>query len=555
MPAPRLPIGGGHLPERIVVVQLDGVSRQIRMGLAEERELHRRLARYTSVARRVPASSGVRAGGGSQEPGADHVSVSDRLREARVRALLGQRMPEPENELDRLLCRTAEVYGQSLTEETRRTYRRRWNHFVAWCSVHRLQPLPAEAASVMVYLADCLDAPRRPSLATLRGRINAINRMHFEHDLAVPGHDPGLRMLMRGLGGSLSPTRPQVPVKALRIADLRAICRHLQHPDPVAVRDVALLRLRLAGIDVGVLARLRWEDVRWDGQALILGLRRSKAGPVVDWRHLPGGEDAGRDPVRAVLSWRSLAGTDPALVFTVVDRDGHRPSRGLGPSGVQRVLAQRIDSLAPGQGQGEGPVARLYRAARLLGGTASDLLRDRAVLLVGFALAARRGELTELVWDDLSFVDEGLVVRLRRTKTDREGVGTEVGVPWGRSVLTCPVRAVLAWRDRVQEQLSAGFSGVLPVFVAVGRAGRLSPERLTPEAVTRIVRRRMAEAGIPGSWGGRSLRAGMISSAADLDLPLELIAKQSRHASLDSLVRYIRSEDPFRRNALGGLGL
>ena len=70
-----------------------------------------------------------------------------------------------------------------------------------------------------------------------------------------------------------------------------------------------------------------------------------------------------------------------------------------------------------------------------------------------------------------------------------------------------------------------------------------------------VVKRRVTSAGIAGHWGGRSLRAGLISSAADLEVPLELIAKQSRHASLDSLARYIRAQDLFVRNAVQRLGM
>ena len=70
-----------------------------------------------------------------------------------------------------------------------------------------------------------------------------------------------------------------------------------------------------------------------------------------------------------------------------------------------------------------------------------------------------------------------------------------------------------------------------------------------------IVRHRATEAGLAGHWGGRSLRAGFISTAADLDIPLETIARQSRHATLDSLVRYIRTDDPFRRNPVARMGL
>jgi integrase len=246
-----------------------------------------------------------------------------------------------------------------------------------------------------------------------------------------------------------------------------------------------------------------------------------------------------------------MATTSPVLVFTPVDRDGRRSARGLRQSGIRYVLRSRVESLT-----GQAGVHAERAAADLLHEVASDVLRDRALLLLGFAGASRRGELTRLVWDDVRFVDEGMVVHLRRSKTDPLGRGTDIGIPWGRSSLTCPVRAVEAWRDRVREQLGEEFSGDTAMFVRVGRSGRISPEHpLSNEGLTMVVKRRAAAAGLEGQWGGRSLRAGLISTAADLDIPLELIARQSRHASLDSLMRYVRYEDPFRRNAVNVIGL
>src|SRR4051794_11192615 len=69
-------------------------------------------------------------------------------------------------------------------------------------------------------------------------------------------------------------------------------------------------------------------------------------------------------------------------------------------------------------------------------------LRDRALLLLGFAGAFRRSELAALEVDDLQLRDEGLVVLVRRSKTDPEGAGREVGIPFGAGEATCPVRAL-----------------------------------------------------------------------------------------------------------------
>jgi integrase len=192
---------------------------------------------------------------------------------------------------------------------------------------------------------------------------------------------------------------------------------------------------------------------------------------------------------------------------------------------------------------------------RLLRGVPSAVLRDRALLLVGFAGAFRRNELCNLRWSDVRDDPDGLILRLRRSKTDPSGLGRDVGIPRGRSQLTCPVTALHAWRDRVQQQLGGAWHEQLPVLARVGRAGRIGQDGVTPAALTRIVVARAEAAFLPGHWGGRSLRAGFISTAADLDIPLEQIARQSRHAGLDSLIRYIRTEDPFRRNAADWIGL
>src|SRR5207248_19441 len=73
--------------------------------------------------------------------------------------------------------------------------------------------------------------------------------------------------------------------------------------------------------------------------------------------------------------------------------------------------------------------------------------RDAALLLVGFAGALRRSELVALDVADLEERHEGLVITLRRSKTDQEGVGRPVGIPYGSNPATCPVRNLRAWLD------------------------------------------------------------------------------------------------------------
>lgn len=73
-------------------------------------------------------------------------------------------------------------------------------------------------------------------------------------------------------------------------------------------------------------------------------------------------------------------------------------------------------------------------------------LRDRALVLVGFAGAFRRSELASIYMSDLVFsADFGLVIHLRHSKTDQKGEGREVAIPFGEHPETCPVRVLREW--------------------------------------------------------------------------------------------------------------
>src|ERR671936_1175845 len=74
-------------------------------------------------------------------------------------------------------------------------------------------------------------------------------------------------------------------------------------------------------------------------------------------------------------------------------------------------------------------------------------LRDRALLLLGFAGAFRRTELVSLDVADLEFTRAGLIVTVRRSKTDQEGKSRRLGIPFGSSEATCPVRSLQAWLE------------------------------------------------------------------------------------------------------------
>ena len=176
-------------------------------------------------------------------------------------------------------------------------------------------------------------------------------------------------------------------------------------------------------------------------------------------------------------------------------------------------------------------------------------LRDRALLLLGFAGGLRRSELASLDLEDLELVPEGLQLRLRRSKTDQEGRGRLLGIPYGLHPETCPVRAVRAWRE------AAGISSG-PLFRTVDRAGRILPRRCSDRAVARAVQRAVrVSGGDPGRVGAHSLRSGFVTSAARAGAPTWAIQLQTGHRSLAQLHQYVRPATLFQENAARYVGL
>ncbi len=175
--------------------------------------------------------------------------------------------------------------------------------------------------------------------------------------------------------------------------------------------------------------------------------------------------------------------------------------------------------------------------------------RDRALLLLGFAGAFRRSELVGLDVADLDFGRDGLTVTLRRSKTDQEGAGQKVGIPYGSTPATCPVRNLQEWLEGAD--VTSG-----PVFRGVNRWGQVNAARLTDRAVALVVKRCAQAAGLdPALYAGHSLRAGLATAAAEAGVSERTIMAQTRHKSLPMVRRYIRDGNLFRDNAAAAVGL
>ena len=175
--------------------------------------------------------------------------------------------------------------------------------------------------------------------------------------------------------------------------------------------------------------------------------------------------------------------------------------------------------------------------------------RDRALLLIGFAGGFRRSELAAIDVEHVSETTDGLVIRIPRSKTDPEGQGSSIALPFSSAAATCPVRSYRAW-------LAASGITSGPVFRAIDRHGRLGTGRLDSGSVARILQRAARAAGLDAKlYAGHSLRAGFATQAYLNGAPELAIMRQTRHQSLDTVRKYIRDRSLFRDNPAAKLGL
>jgi integrase len=175
--------------------------------------------------------------------------------------------------------------------------------------------------------------------------------------------------------------------------------------------------------------------------------------------------------------------------------------------------------------------------------------RDRALILLGFAGAFRRSELVGLDVEDCGFGKDGLTVTLRRSKTDQDGAGRKIGIPYGANPETCPVRVLRDWME--QARITGG-----PLFRSLNRHGQMQPGRLSGIDVARVVKKLAERAGLDAAkFAGHSLRAGHATSAAIAGASERSIMSQTGHRSVQMVRRYIRDGSLFRENSAGKLGL
>ena len=171
-------------------------------------------------------------------------------------------------------------------------------------------------------------------------------------------------------------------------------------------------------------------------------------------------------------------------------------------------------------------------------------LRDRTLILIGFGGGFRRSELISINYEDIDFVEEGVKITLRRSKTDQFGEGLVKGLPYFSNEKYCPVTSIKNWIN-----LSKIKTG--PLFRRFAKGSILTGHRLTDQSVVLIIKDCLKLAGIENeNFSGHSLRSGFATVAAESGADERSIMAMTGHKTTQMVRRYIREANIFKNNAL-----
>ena len=176
-------------------------------------------------------------------------------------------------------------------------------------------------------------------------------------------------------------------------------------------------------------------------------------------------------------------------------------------------------------------------------------LRNRTLILIGFGGGFRRTELISIDYEDLDFVEEGLKITLRRSKTDQFGEGMVKGIPYFTNEKYCPVISLKNWIN-----LSKIKTG--PIFRRFAKGSILTSNRLTDQSVVLIIKDCLKLAGIENkNFSGHSLRSGFATVAAESGADERSIMAMTGHKTTQMVRRYIKEANIFKNNALNKVKL
>ena len=163
-----------------------------------------------------------------------------------------------------------------------------------------------------------------------------------------------------------------------------------------------------------------------------------------------------------------------------------------------------------------------------------DQIRDKAVILLGFAGGFRRSELVNILHEDIEFVSEGVKILIKRSKTDQSGEGSVKAIPYFDNQEFCPV---VSLKDYINQKSSK------------------KPENkifeISDKSVALIIKKYAQKVGLDSSrYAGHSLRSGFATTAAEFGAEERSIMAMTGHKTTQMVRRYIQEANLFKNNAL-----
>ena len=161
-------------------------------------------------------------------------------------------------------------------------------------------------------------------------------------------------------------------------------------------------------------------------------------------------------------------------------------------------------------------------------------IRDKALILIGFAGGFRRSELVNIDYDDIEFVTEGVKILIKRSKTDQSGEGIIKAIPYFDNHEFCPVIALKSYIKNKISEIKEG-----KVF------------EISDKSVALIIKKYAQKAGLdPTRYAGHSLRSGFATTAAEFGAEERNIMAMTGHKTTQMVRRYIHEANLFKNNAL-----
>ena len=171
-------------------------------------------------------------------------------------------------------------------------------------------------------------------------------------------------------------------------------------------------------------------------------------------------------------------------------------------------------------------------------------LRDKSLILIGFSGGFRRSEIVSIDDEDIEFVEEGLKIIVKKSKTDQFGEGFVKGIPYFSDDLICPVKTIKNWLSITK--INSG-----PIFRKFNKGFGLSNIRLSDQTIALIIKYYLNKAGLDSkSYSGHSLRSGFATVTAESGADERSIMAMTGHKTTEMVRRYIKEANLFKNNAL-----